>query len=433
MGRFIPGFDSGFGAVPASDLPRPARLVAAPEGGAFSSFLDSVEPSMAARNHRPWTRERRLWWLLWAGCPGIGSVRLQTLDRAFVSLAAAWRAPWEALASLPGWHAGLEEALTSYRRRWGEDDPLPAWSRHCGGGVGVLLPGDASWPPAMKHLARPPLALYWKGRGTLWASLQRPQAVAVVGTRRASDHGLFMARQLGAVLAEAGWPVVSGLAEGIDGAVHRGCLEAGGIPVGVLGTPLERVYPRHHVSLQAQVGAQGLLITELPPGCRVQAGHFASRNRLLVALAAALVVVECPERSGALLSAELAWRHELPIWVVPADAGKNSAIGSNRLLVQGATPLLSPVDLIASLGEGPFKSTSRAFPSSSVASSSSLASTTSRASKRQALLDALGSGSSLDQLSLDLGWSSRDITSALLELELAGLVLAQPGLRWRLR
>ena len=297
----------------------------------------------------------------------------------------------------------------------------------------MLLPGDATWPPAMKHLARPPLALYWKGRGTLWASLQRPQAVAVVGTRRASDHGLFMARQLGAVLAEAGWPVVSGLAEGIDGAVHRGCLEAGGIPVGVLGTPLERVYPRHHVSLQAQVGAQGLLITELPPGCRVQAGHFASRNRLLVALAAALVVVECPERSGALLSAELAWRHELPIWVVPADAGKNSAIGSNRLLVQGATPLLSPVDLIASLGEGPFKSTSRSFPSSSVASSSSLASTTSRASKRQALLDALGSGSSLDQLSLDLGWSSRDITSALLELELAGLVLAQPGLRWRLR
>ena len=297
----------------------------------------------------------------------------------------------------------------------------------------MLLPGDASWPTAMKHLDRPPLALYWKGRGSLWASLQRPQAVAVVGTRRASDHGLFMARQLGAVLAEAGWPVVSGLAEGIDGAVHRGCLEAGGVPVGVLGTPLQRVYPRHHVSLQAQVGAKGLLISELPAGCRVTAGHFASRNRLLVALAAALVVVECPERSGALLSAELAWKHELPIWVVPADAAKTSAIGSNRLLVQGATPLLTPVDLIASLGEGPLKSTSRALPSSPVTSSRPLASSTTMASNHQALLGALGSGSSLEQLSLDLGWSSQDITGALLELELAGLVLAQPGLRWRLR
>lgn len=421
MGRFVPGFESGSGLAPA------------PEGGAFSSFLDAVKPPMAARSHRPWTRERRLWWLLWSGCPGIGSVRLQSLDRAFVSLAAAWRAPWEAFACLPGWHAGLEEPLTSYRRRWGEEDPLPAWSRHCGGGVGVLLPGDASWPPAMSCLARSPLALYWKGRGTLWASLQKPQAVAVVGTRRASDHGLYMARQLGAVLAAAGWPVVSGLAEGIDAAVHRGCLDAGGVPVGVLGTPLERVYPRHHSVLQSQVGAQGLLISELPPGCRVQAGHFASRNRLLVALATALVVVECPERSGALLSAELAWKHELPIWVVPADAGKTSAMGSNRLMVQGATPLLTPLDLIASLGEGPFKSPDRKLPSPPGAPSPPLASATSTASKRQALLGALGSGSCLDQLSLDLGWSCQEITAALLELELAGLVLAQPGLRWRLR
>jgi DNA processing protein len=154
---------------------------------------------------------------------------------------------------------------------------------------------------------------------------------------------------------------------------------------------------------------------------------------LQVALAAALVVVECPERSGALLSAELAWKHELPIWVVPADAGKTSAIGSNRLLVQGATPLLTPADLIASIGEGPFKSKSRSLPSSPVVSSRPLASATSMATKRQALLGALGSGSNLDQLSLDLGWSCQDITAALLELELAGLVLAQPGLRWRLR
>ena len=388
---------------------------------------------MAARQHRPWARERRLWWLLWSGCPGVGSVRLHTLDRAFVSLAAAWRAPWEVLARLPGWHGGMEQPLHSYRRRWGEEDPLPAWSRQCGGGVGVLLPGDAPWPSAMKHLARPPLALYWKGRGTLWASLQRPQAVAVVGTRRASDHGLLMARRLGAVLAEAGWPVVSGLADGIDGAVHRGCLEAGGVPVGVLGTPLERVYPRHHASLQAQVGAQGLLVTELPPGCPVLAGHFASRNRLQVALAAALVVVECPERSGALLSAEMAWKHELPIWVVPADAGKSSAMGSNRLLLQGATPLLTPSDLIASIGAGPLPSVSRALPSVPMAPSHPSGSATAMASKRQALLGALGSGANLEQLSLDLGWSCQDITATLLELELAGLVLAQPGLRWRLR
>jgi DNA processing protein len=154
---------------------------------------------------------------------------------------------------------------------------------------------------------------------------------------------------------------------------------------------------------------------------------------LQVALAAALVVVECPERSGALLSAELAWKHELPIWVVPADAGKTSAIGSNRLLVQGATPLLTPADLIASIGKGPLKTASRTPASTPLASCRALGSATSMESKRQALLGALGSGSNLQQLSLDLGWSGQDITASLLELELAGLVLAQPGLRWRLR
>jgi DNA processing protein len=154
---------------------------------------------------------------------------------------------------------------------------------------------------------------------------------------------------------------------------------------------------------------------------------------LQVALAAALVVVECPERSGALLSAELAWKHELPIWVVPADAGKISAMGSNRLLVQGATPLLTPADLIASIGEGPLKSAARALPVTPLTAARPLGSATSLTPKRQALLGALGSGSNLEQLSLNLGWSCQDITAGLLELELAGLVLAQPGLRWRLR
>ena len=107
-----------------------------------------------------------------------------------------------------------------------------------------------------------------------------------------------MAKQLGRSLAKAGWPVLSGLAEGIDAAaVHRGCLSAGGSPVAVLGTPLSRTYPSHHIALQESVGTQGLLLTELRPGQRVQPGHFAARNRLLVAMAAALVVVECPERS----------------------------------------------------------------------------------------------------------------------------------------
>jgi DNA processing protein len=239
---------------------------------------------------------------------------------------------------------------------------------------------------------------------------------------------MWMARNIGAALAEAGWPVVSGLAEGIDAAAHQGCLRQGGRPVAVLGTSLDRVYPRHHTALQRQVSEQGLLVTEQPPGTVACPGHFAIRNRLQVALAAALVVVECPEISGALHSAELAWKAELPLWVVPADAGKASAAGSNRLLARGATPLISPADLIGQLGTGPIRPAARS-PSllhTGVAQAEP-------APSDRSLLAAVGNGASLDQLCLELGQSASELAAQLLRLELSGHLTAEPGLCWRPR
>ncbi|MFM7313606.1 MAG: DNA-processing protein DprA, partial [Cyanobium sp.] len=284
-------------------------------------------PSLAAAP----VREQRLWCLLWCGCPGVGVVRLRQLARFCGGLAEAWGLPPEVLAQRTGWPPSLLADVQAYRRRWGAD-PLDRLARQCNGGRGILLPCDRPWPPALQELSRPPLRLHWRGRGSLWPLLARRQAIAVVGTRHPSEHGLLMARRLGAHLAASGWPVVSGLAEGIDAAAHQSCLGAGGSPVAVLGTPLQRVYPRHHHALQARVGRQGLLMSEWPAGAPVRPGHFASRNRLLVALAAAVVVGECPPESGALHSAELAWQQGLPLWAVPGDAARRSALGSNRLL-----------------------------------------------------------------------------------------------------
>jgi DNA processing protein len=235
-----------------------------------------------------------------------------------------------------------------------------------------------------------------------------------------------MAEALGRALAEAGWPVVSGLAEGIDAGVHLGCLERGGQPIGVLGTPLDRVYPRHHGHLQSAVARGGLLVSEHPRGSLVRRGHFAARNRLQVALAQAVVVVECPQASGALHSASLAWEQGLPLWVVPADAGKLSALGSNRLLAQGASPLLAVQDLIDQLGPGPLRQTRAQRP---IGPSS--ASTPVLTADDQALLAALGHGASLEQLSRTLGLTGAQLSTRLLQLELAGRVRAEAGLRWR--
>jgi DNA processing protein len=363
-----------------------------------------------------------LWWLLWSRCPGVGWVRLRRLEQSFGTLERAWRAPPQAIGEQLAWSPRLQAGWLRYREQCG-DDPLPALQARPRPDLGVLVPGDPAWPQGLSHLDRPPLGLYWRGRGNLWPALGRRQGVAVVGTRRPSRQGIAIAERLGAELAMAGWPVVSGLAEGIDAAAHQGCLARQGAPVGVLGTPLERVYPRHHAALQQQVGCAGLLFSEQPPGTAVHPAHFACRNRLQVAVSCAVVVVECPTASGALHSAGLAWQQGMPLWVVPADVDRPSAAGSNRLLAQGATPLLTPRDLTDQLGPGPL---ARAAPASP-----SLASSLAPGQPR--LLRALGQGASLEQLGQRLGLAPDCLLPQLLDLELAGLVVAEPGLCWRPR
>ena len=382
-------------------------------------------PFIPGATAAPWNHQARLWWLLWCHCPGVGPQRLAELVATFETLEAAWQAPPSSLGPLCQWSDRLLQGIEAYRRSW-EANPLPQAAKRWHGGRGVLVPGDRRWPAKMNQAQPPPAALYWSGRGSLWQHLSERRAVAVVGTRRPSRHGLNVSRHIGAVLAQAGWPVVSGLAAGIDGAVHEGCLQAGGVPIGVLGTPLGRIYPRHHAALQASVGQQGLLVSELSPEAPVSKGSFALRNRLQVALACALILVECPVGSGALHSAELAWGESLPLWVVPADTDRVSAEGSNSFLARGATPLTRPEDLLRLLGPGPLKPPG-AGPDSLRHPSASPSRPT------QQLLKALGRGASLEELCQALHTTSQDLLPHLLELEACGTLMAEPGLYWRPR
>jgi DNA processing protein len=157
----------------------------------------------------------------------------------------------------------------------------------------------------------------------------------------------------------------------------------------------------------------------------VAKGHFAARNRLLVALAEAVVVVECPIGSGALHGARLAWAEQLPLWVVPADTNRISAKGSNSLLGQGATPLLDPADLLSSLGRGPLKRFAPLFQETD--------SNTNHNLNSDPLLAALGAGASLEQLAQAMAQPLPQLAEKLLQLELAGLVEVAPDLSWRRR
>jgi DNA processing protein len=174
--------------------------------------------------------------------------------------------------------------------------------------------------------------------------------VAVVGSRRASRYGLEVAERLGAAVGAAGWPVVSGLAAGVDGAAHQGCLEGGGVGVAVLGSGIDVWYPAAHRGLgERLLGSGGAVVSEFPPGTPPEPWRFPCRNRIVSGLAEAVVVVEAAVRSGALITARLALEQGAEVLAVPGDIDRPTAVGANLLLRDGAHPVLSAEDLVATL------------------------------------------------------------------------------------
>ncbi len=175
------------------------------------------------------------------------------------------------------------------------------------------------------------------------------RSVAIVGTRRESSVGLRVERSLAAACAESGVCVVSGLALGIDGAAHVGALEAQGATVAVLGTGVDVAYPPRHRALQERIAADGLLLSEVPPGERGHAGTFPQRNRIIAALAEVTVVVEAGRESGALITARVAHDLGRTVCAVPGSVLAPECAGSNALIQEGAQVICTPDDLLAEL------------------------------------------------------------------------------------
>lgn len=218
-----------------------------------------------------------------------------------------------------------------------------------GTGARLLSPGDALYPERLLELHDPPATLY--SLGTL-DSAAAP-AVAIVGTRRASEYGLRVAKAIASTCARAGISVISGLARGIDGAAHHAALGAQGRTTAVLGTGTDICYPRSHRTLQQRIAEQGLLLTEQPPHDPGHAGTFPQRNRIIAALADVVVVVEAGERSGALITANQALELGRTVACVPNAIDFPGARGSNALLKSHAEPVLSPDDVLALLDMKP--------------------------------------------------------------------------------
>jgi DNA processing protein len=240
------------------------------------------------------------------------------------------------------------EAWDRVRTRPGAPPDLEQhWERHLDAGVAVFSRSHPDYPEVLRDDPEPPAVLFC--RGDLRALERR--RVAVVGTRNATRYGLGVAEQLGARLGAAGVAVVSGLALGVDGAVHRSAVKVGGgPPVGVVGSGLDVVYPTRHRSLWASVAEQGLLVSELPLGTRPTRWSFPARNRIIAGLSEAVIVVESRQAGGSLYTAEEALTRDLPLLAVPGPITSPAAKGTNRLIADGAIPLCAVDDVFLTLG-----------------------------------------------------------------------------------
>lgn len=209
--------------------------------------------------------------------------------------------------------------------------------------IRLLTLSDAAYPGRLKNIYDPPALLYCKGRLPLLDDLL---CVAVVGTRDCTPYGVACAEKLGFGLASGGAAVVSGLAKGIDAAAIRGALRAGGVTVGVVGNGLDVYYPYESRYLYEDVASAGILLSEYPPGTEPASGHFPVRNRIISGLSLAVLVVEAPEKSGALITAATALEQGRDVFAVPGPIDAPASVGCNRLIRDGAGLVSDASDIL---------------------------------------------------------------------------------------
>ncbi len=283
----------------------------------------------------------RRYWLGFNVVQGIGPVRLRALQQHFGDLAEAWRADEAALRE-----AGLDRRTLAHFLQARQSIDLDRLvDRLDALGACALTLDDPDYPPLLRELPDAPPVLYVKG--TLADADQ--WAVAFVGTRRATTYGRDAAQRLVTELVSAGITIVSGLALGIDAAAHQAALDAGGRTLAVMGCGIDQVYPPEHRALAARITQNGALLTEFPPGTPPDGRNFPVRNRTISGLSLAVVVVEAPDRSGALLTADCALDQGREVFAVPGNLTARTSSGTNRLIQQGAKLVTNGQDILDEL------------------------------------------------------------------------------------
>ncbi len=282
--------------------------------------------------------DSRRYWLGFNLVKGIGSVRLRQLLDHFGGIEAAWNAPAEMLYAT-GLSPKLVENLLQVRTEVSLDR---LWERVQAAGAQVIIWDDENYPKRLLEIDQPPPVLYVRGE----VLPEDDWAVAVVGTRRITAYGRLIAERVAGFLARNGITVISGLARGVDAASHKTALESGGRTIAVLGSGVDRIYPPEHRKLAEAIIQNGAVISDYALGTPPDAMNFPPRNRIISGLAQAVIIVEAGERSGALITARFAADQGRDVFAVPGNINAPNSAGTNRLIQQGAHPLVDPQEIL---------------------------------------------------------------------------------------
>ncbi len=237
----------------------------------------------------------------------------------------------------------------SFLQRARERDPVHMLAAVSGSGAWACCRHDEIYPEPLHDLGDAPAVIFGRGSAAILPEMSRDGTVTIVGSRRPSRYGRELATELGAELAAAGFAVVSGMALGIDSAAQAGALRAGGLTIAVLGCGVDLAYPPRSAKLYAEIVERGLVLGELPPGTEPRRWTFPARNRIMAALGGMTVVVEARERSGSLITAEMAQDLNRDVGAVPGLVGSSPAAGTNGLIREGAHLIRGAQDVLDAL------------------------------------------------------------------------------------
>ncbi len=355
-------------------------------------------------------------WLHFRHLPGVGPRLLSRVMDRFPSSGEALAADPESLRAI-----GLPEpALAARKANRGSprEDTDCHWLQQ--DHHHLLARNQPGYPELLVQIPDAPPLLYVEGHP---AALDRGPLIAVVGTRRPTRSGQENARSFARDLAASGFTVVSGLARGIDGAAHRGALEANGTTVAVQGCGPDRIYPAEHSSLAQEIAGSGALVSEFPTGVPPQGPNFPQRNRIISGLSLGVLVVEAGPRSGALTTARWAGRQGREVWAIPGPIQSPLSRGPHRLIREGAKLVETLVDIAEELPQsGPSQLGLASSPRETEPPDAGLT------SDQQAVLQAVElQATAPEQVAARSGLTPHRVSGILLELEIRGLVASEPG------